>query len=271
MRWFPAGYPSVRTLGTTHSAGAGWRLRSLFGRREMRNGFPEFEGGVQGVDVTSEAEPKVIPYNDPENPQFTSLIFDADFFSGTLRNMMKDAKNNSMLPLIIHRAAVEDNWQGFVTFIRGGGGPEWWGDQIMERVIRCSEKWAAFDPAAIDKNSFMAVRDIPLAQNQAISCKYTPVGVTPEERSLQPASQVPVLIFNGSLDPIDPPENMADASDLWPNSQAFTLPYQAHQQSDITAINCFFSIMNDFIQTGSAKGLDGNCLQNIRPPNFVVP
>jgi pimeloyl-ACP methyl ester carboxylesterase len=219
-------------------------------------------------------EPKVVPYSDPANPQLTSITYNADFVAGTLRSMMKDAKNDPILPLIIHKAAVEDNWQGFVNFFRGGGGPEWWGDQVMERVIRCGEKWATFDPvrvAELSQGSFMAVRSNTLAQVQAMNCRYTPVGVMPEGLTAQPASQVPILIFNGSLDPLDPPENMAGASKLWSNSLALTLPYQAHQQSNMTAINCMFSIMNDFIQTGSTQGLDTNCLQNICPPDFVVP
>lgn len=236
--------------------------------------FPNLRAEFSELMSRLLAEPKVVPYNDPASPQLTSITFTADFFAGTLRNMMKDAKNDPLLPLIIHRVSVDDEWQDVTRFIRGGGGPEWWGDQIMERIIRCSEKWASFDPARVtelSQGSFMEVRSTTLAQIQAQSCSYTPVGVTPEGQSSQSRSQVPVLIFNGSLDPIDPPENMVGASDLWPNSLAFTLPYQSHQQSNMMAINCLFSIMNDFIQTGSAQGLDMNCLQDIHPLTFIVP
>jgi len=236
--------------------------------------FPNLKTEFSELMSRLVAEPKVVPYKDPANPRLTSITFTADFFAGTLRNMMKDAKNDPLLPLIIHRVSVDDEWQDITRFIRGGGGPEWWGDQIMERVIRCNERWAAFDPvrvAELSQGSFMSVRSNTLSQAQATSCRYTPVGVTPEGQSPQPGSQVPVLIFNGGLDPIDPPENMVGTSELWPNSLAFTLPYQAHQQSNMMAIRCFFSIMNDFIQAGSAQELDTSCLQNIRPLDFVVP
>lgn len=144
----------------------------------------------------------------------------------------------------------------------------------MERVIRCSEKWAAFDPVAVTKfshGSYLAGWDISLAESQAMSCKYTPRGKTPEGVSPQSGSQVPVLILNGEVDPIDPPENMAGAKELWPNSISLVAPYQSHSISDMDAISCWFSILNEFIQTGSAAGLSTSCMQNLQPPAFIVP
>ena len=64
-----------------------------------------------------------------------------------------------------------------------GYGPQWWGNLAMEHTIRCSEKWASFDPAAVaelSKGSYLAGWDISLAKHQAYSCSFTPQGVTPE-------------------------------------------------------------------------------------------
>jgi pimeloyl-ACP methyl ester carboxylesterase len=236
--------------------------------------FPNLRTEFSGLMSRLAAEPKAVLYTNPADGQSGTITFDVGFFSGTLRNMMKDATNDPMLPLNIHRAAVDDNWQGFVNFILGGGGPEWWGDQIMDHVIRCTEKWAAFDPAVVAKlsqDSFMSVRDTTLAQNQAFSCLYTPAGITLEGQDLQPVSRVPVFIFNGSLDPIDPPANMDGASQVFPNSLSLTLPYQAHSQSNLSVILCYFGIQNDFIQSGSTEALDTTCMKNVQPPVFVTP
>ncbi len=236
--------------------------------------FPNLKAEFNELMARLAAEPKVVPVSDKRYPQLTQINYDADYFSGTIRAMMKDAKNDPFLPIYIHRAAVEDNWKAFVDFNLGGGGPEWWGSQMMDHIIRCSEKWSAFDPARVaelSQGSFMATRDTTLAQETAFSCQYTPRGITPEEQSPQPGSKVPVLYFNGSLDPIDPPENVEGASKLFPNSLAVTLPYQAHQQSNTTVIYCMWSIMNDFVQSGSVEGLDTSCMDNIRPPAFVAP
>ena len=144
----------------------------------------------------------------------------------------------------------------------------------MDHVIRCSEKWAAFDPNAVaqfGQDSFFLGRDLGLAQDTSLSCQYTPAGVTYEGSDPQPGSLVPVLIWNGDLDPIDPPENMAGAQDLWPNSIALVSPYQGHNFSDSATVFCFSSILVEFIRAGTIDALDTSCLQRIPPPSFVVP
>jgi hypothetical protein len=131
--------------------------------------------------------------------------------------MTKDAKNDASIPLLIHRAYTDNEWEGFIRFIINNGNYEWWGQQMMEHVIRCSEKWAVFDPAevaSLGEGSYLEGFDIWLSQNQAFSCQYTPLGFTPEGMDPQLGSQVPVLTVNGEYDPIDPPENMAGAEEL---------------------------------------------------------
>ncbi len=201
------------------------------------------------------------------------LDLTADFLAATIRNITKDAKNDTSIPLIIHRAYQANDWNGIIQFFNDGYGPEWWGSQVMERVIRCNEKWAAFDPgevARLGEGSYLKGWDVSLAQQQAEVCKNTPPGFIPEGQDPQPGSQVPVLTINGGFDPIDPPDNMAGASALFPNSVSLELPYTGHSISDYDAVMCLWSLENEFIQSGSAAGLHTGCLKNIRAPRFLT-
>jgi pimeloyl-ACP methyl ester carboxylesterase len=236
--------------------------------------FPNLETEFYALIDNLTAQPQTIDYTNPSDKQPASVTFSADYFAAVIVHMMKDAKYDSNIPILIHRAYQDNDWDGIINFIINEGGYEWWGDQVMERVIRCSEKWAAFDPLAVEefsKGSFAAGWDINLAQIQSLNCKYTPAGETPEGQAVQIGSQVPVLIINGDLDPIDPPENMAGADKLWPNSLSLISPYQGHAISDMNLIRCWWSIQNNFIQTGSVEGLDTSCLQILSPPKFVLP
>ena len=232
--------------------------------------FPNLREEFNGLLARLASQPVTVTFSS-QSPG--SAIITPDYLAPVIRLMTKDAKNDSALPLLIQRAYQENNWDGFIQFIETNGNYEWWGPQIMEHVIRCSEKWAAFDPeevARLGEGSYLKGFDVWLAQNQAASCKYTPHGETPEGRDPQPGSQVPVLIFNGDWDPIDPPDNMADANALWPNSTSLVLPYQGHSLSDYTAIMCLWSIEDEFIQKGSTEGLHTACLKNIQPANFIT-
>lgn len=236
-----------------------------------QDAFPNLREEFNALLARLASQPVKITFS---NPALGSAAITPEYLAPVIRLMTKDAKNDSALPLLIQRAYQENNWDDFIQFIETNGNYEWWGPQIMEHVIRCSEKWAAFDPeevARLGEGSYLKGFDVWLAQNQAASCKYTPHGETPEGRDPQPGSLVPVLIFNGDWDPIDPPDNMAGAKALWPNSTTLVLPYQGHSLSDYTAITCLWSIEDEFIQTGSAEGLDTGCLKNIQPTAFITP
>ena len=226
--------------------------------------FPNLKAEFKDLFARLAAQPVTEKLPAAADEQTGSVTFTPDFFAAVVRHMTKDAKDHSTLPLLIHRAYQENDWTGFTQFYADGGGPEWWGDLVMAHVIRCSEKWASFDPAEVARlsaGSYLAGWDTSLAQNQAFSCKYTPQGVTPEGFDPQPGSEVPVLIFNAEVDPIDPPENMSGAKALWPNSLSLVGPYQSHSLSDMAVISCWFSIMTEFIQNGicrkPADGLHG--------------
>jgi pimeloyl-ACP methyl ester carboxylesterase len=218
-------------------------------------------------------QPVTGSFTGPNDPQPVQFTFTSDLFAAVIRHMTKDAKHYPRLPLLIHRAYQEGDYSEFTEYYAENG-YEWWGDQIMEHVIRCGEKWAAFDPnevARLSEGSYLEGWDVSLAQNQAFSCKYTPRGEMPEGVSPQTVSPVPVLVINSEMDPIDPPDNMAGAKVLWPNSLSLVLPYHGHSLSDYEGIRCLWSIENEFIQSGSVNGLNTDCLKEIQPPVFNVP
>ncbi len=202
-----------------------------------------------------------------------TITYTPDYLAPVIRMLTKDSQHVPGLPRLIHRAYQMDDWKGFTNFIIDHGNYEWWGNLLMAQVIRCSEKWAAYDPdevARLGEGSYPKGFDVWLAQNQAFSCRYIPRGVTPEGTAQQTGSQVPMLILNGGLDPIDPPDNMAGAEALFPNSAAVVLPYAGHSLSDYTTIGCMWSIEDEFIQSGSAQGLHTECLKTVRPPIFIT-
>ena len=231
--------------------------------------FPDLQTEFTDLFTRLATNPVTDNFTNPSNLQPARVTYIPDFFAAIVRLMTKDSRSGYALPNLIHQAHLENDWKGFTQFYADGGGPEWWSDQVMDHVIRCSEKWASFDPVAVAKlseGSYLAGWDVNLAQNQSFSCKYTPRGVTPEGTTPQPGSNVPVLILNGEMDPIDPPENMSGAKALWPNSLSLVGPFQAHSISDMAAISCWWFILDEFINNGSVADLDTSCVQDIQPP-----
>ena len=232
--------------------------------------YPNIQKEFKDLWARAAEQPVTITFSDKS---LGSATLTPEYLAPVLRMMTKDAKNNPTIPALIHRAYADNDWQGFARFIETNGNVEWWGAQIMEHVIRCGEKWARFDPdevARLSEGSYAKGFDVWLAQQQEDACRYTPRGVMPEGTGPQPGSQVPILILNGDVDPIDPPANMAGAQELFPNSLSLVMPYQGHSISDDRAVSCFWSIEDEFIRAGSAQGLHTDCLKTLRPPAFVT-
>jgi pimeloyl-ACP methyl ester carboxylesterase len=234
--------------------------------------YPDLSAEFTALLARLDAQPATDSFTNPSDGKPGTITYTRDFLAENLRVIMLDAQNAAHLPRLIHRASVQNDWTGITAFVLKYG-PGDWGSQMMEHVIRCSEKWAAFSPAEVARlsaGSYLQGWYVNLANTHALACQFTPQGETPEGDSPQPGSQVPVLIQNGDTDPQGPPENMAGADKLWPNSLALADPYQGHWLSDFQEISCRWSIMTEFIQKASVKGVDTRCLAEIKPPVFDV-
>ena len=80
---------------------------------------------------------------------------------------------------------------------------------------------------------------------------------------------MPVLALNGEEDPQDPPQNMAGAQALWPNSLELAVPGQGHDIDDRSGA-CTAPIIQSFIEHGSTDHLDTTCLSALGPPSFAL-
>jgi len=195
-----------------------------------------------------------------------TLTLTRDLFAAKVEDMIRDAKRAAVLPRLIHRAYAVDDWETFGNASFGD-----WTHLLMGYSIQCNEKWAAFSPEEVSRlgqDSYLLGWNLFRANNYTLACKYLPKGITPEGNSDQPVSQVPVLLFNGELDPLDPPANVAGSREIWPNSLALTLPFRGHSISDYTTADCILRISGKFIEAASAKNLPTECLKDIKPIPF---
>ncbi len=195
-----------------------------------------------------------------------TLTLTRDLFAAKVEDMTRDANRAAALPRLIHRAYALEDWKPL-------GSASWgdWSPLMMGYSIQCNEKWAAFSPeevARLGQDSYLLGWNLFRANKYALVCKYLPQGITPEGVSDQPVSQVPVLLFNGALDPLDPPANVAGSQEIWPNSLALTLPFRGHSISDFTTAACILRLTGKFIEAASVQDLPTECLEDIKPIPF---
>src|ERR1043165_5232881 len=78
-------------------------------------------------------------------------------------------------------------------------------------------------------------------------------------------SDVPVLIVSGELDPVTPPWLAKIVAQTLSRSRLVIVPNATHNSYE-----CIENIVADFIDKGTADGLDVSCTEKIRRPPFTV-
>ena len=228
--------------------------------KRCHSAFPNLQAEFNELLKRLEQNPAEVTIND------NTVVLTRDLFAARVEWITRDASRITALPFWIHQAYETDRWAYFAQ-----AGSHGFGSDVMPYIIRCSEKWATFTLDGIARqspDSYLSNWSVGQAMQLAPVCKYVPPGETPEGVSPQPASEKPVLLFNGEWDILDPPENVAGAPGLWPNSLSLTIPWQSHELSNYSATHCMRDIVSDFIDHASVDELDASCLKTIASPIF---
>ncbi len=139
---------------------------------------------------------------------------------------------------------------------------------VMPFAIKCTEPWAARDPAkvaAASKGTYLAYADPASALLSSEICAAWPrVDLTGEDWS-RPRSTVPALVLEGGADPKDPPANAAGVDQALPNAKVVVAPGQGH---GIAALGCLPVLIDRFLERGTGAGLDTSCARLTPLPSF---
>ena len=249
-------------------------LDILFGRcaadRACRGAFPDLRSEFAAVMERLAKSPVTTSVSHPWTGD--PIVLDSMAFASAVHGALVDQRYLGQLPGLIH-AAHQGNWDVVAEAIAAAAGPKSADATtlVMSVVIRCSEGWARFDPAEtarLGAKSYLRDVEVAIARNQATSCKYAPPGIVTANDTDAMTSDVPMLLILGEADPQNPPANVADAPNRFPNSRTVVVPGQAHT---VGHLGCMPGIIESFIDAGTVDGLDVSCAATDVPlPPFVT-
>jgi pimeloyl-ACP methyl ester carboxylesterase len=100
------------------------------------------------------------------------------------------------------------------------------------------------------------------------ACKFWPKGSVPADYYEPVRANAPALILSGGIDPATPPHHGAQVAATLPNARHLVAPHLGH---GVSLHGCAPRLIESFIRSGSAKDLDGKCLERIPRPLFMLP
>ena len=102
----------------------------------------------------------------------------------------------------------------------------------------------------------------------AKGCEVWPRGTMAKDFDQPIKSEKPVLILSGGLDPVTPPVMGDEVKKSLTNAAHFVAPNVGH---GVSSRGCAPKLIKKFIETASAAGLDGKCLERLPRPLFYEP
>jgi pimeloyl-ACP methyl ester carboxylesterase len=190
--------------------------------------------------------------------------------SGVVHEMLMGANTAAGLPPLLHREDTQNDWDAIAEIYVNRMLPQQRASAglVMYAVIRCAEPWAMVRLDEVERNGQNSYSgDVALAQAQSIAqtCSLLPRSEPAALYGPTQKSDVPVLVLNAEEDPQNPPENVAQAGEVYPNSKVLFEPYRGHYTVNWA---CLSRVYTEFVELGNVHDLKADCLNKVRPYAF---
>jgi pimeloyl-ACP methyl ester carboxylesterase len=206
--------------------------------------------------------------DDPSNGLPQRVEFNRSMLSASLRFLSYSSTSASLLPALIHQAALGDLRPlaaQTIMVARQIGGQLSIG---MQNSVLCSEDVPFFAAAAIDREriarTYQGTDQIDALQE---ICKQWPRGAVDQALHRALRSDIPSLLLSGEADPATPPGDAERAARGLAHHRHLVLAGEGHGQ---LLTGCVPRLMAEFLDGATPEKLDAACLDEHRPPPFFV-
>jgi pimeloyl-ACP methyl ester carboxylesterase len=229
--------------------------------------YPDLRKTIGGLRAQLARSPARVSIQDPRTGDRETIVVNENvFLSGVFRPLYV-AELASLLPFGVASAAAGDFNPLLAQNLE-------FTDDVSENLsigmhlsVVCAEDIPRITPEdlhAVSRSFFGRA----LVDDFVKACRIWPHGEIPADYYEPVRSDVPVLIFSGGIDPATPPHFGEQAAATLPNSRHLIAPQLGH---GVSLHGCAPRLIETFVRKGSAKELDGKCLERIPRPLFVMP
>lgn len=234
---------------------------------ECRAAFPRLSEELREVLARLDQRPVQVSVRHPQTGRTVDFTVSRSGFTSGIRGMLYVAVHASLVPFMVHEAAQGD----FSTFAALSLQTAAWSTETMSLGMTLSVLCAEDVPRITDEAVEREVRGTFLGRSEIDvwrrMCSRWPHGPLPAEVDRVRPLQVPALILSGDLDPVTPPRWGEVMKAHFPGALHVIVPGTGHNTS---TTGCVPDLIAQFIDKGSAAGLDAKCVQKVRRPPFVI-
>jgi pimeloyl-ACP methyl ester carboxylesterase len=228
--------------------------------------FPHFEEEVSTVLERLARQPAKVQVKNPTTGKTVTVELTRSAAADALRFALYSPDKASQVPLRVHLAAQGD----YRELARTAAGVRF---RLQKGLalgalfsISCAEDLPRIDPREIPAATRGTFYGDDRVREQLAVCGIWPHAPLPAGEGALVRSDVPVLLFSGERDPVTPPADAALVAKGFPHGLLVTIPHGTHAGGG----KCEQRLIADFIEKGSAQGLDLSCIKAAPPEPFVT-
>lgn len=253
-----------------HAESAQYALEKILDEVESnatyRDAFPDLRKQFDEVLARFDNGPIDVEITDPDSGELATVQLTREAFVSSLRFQMYYLDTTRQVPVLIFRAHAGD----FRPFVENAIARNRALDQSiamgMLMCVTAAEDVARIDPADIPRLTEGTFLGDGRVRRQMEVCQKWPKSILPDDFGEPVRSDVPALILSGTIDPVTPPRWGELVAKNFPNSLHIVAP-SAHGVGG----PCIERIQREFLDSGSAKGLDISCVEAMTLPPLYLP
>jgi pimeloyl-ACP methyl ester carboxylesterase len=262
--------PMDEPVALSHAANGQRSLDLMLGGCEedaaCHTKFPGVRQDFQTVMDRLSKSPVDVEIAHPETGKPVRVRLSRQVVADGIRMVLYSAKASAALPILLHQAAAGD-WKPLGQTVVAAKVEI---DRMLTRglffSVTCAEDFPFIDPAEVAARTSGSFLGDDRVRRQTAACALWPQGrVDPAQRQAI-HSDVPVLLINGDLDPVTPPDFGRRAAQFLTQSLHLVMPYASHEDGS----PCIRDIADEFLRRGTAKGLDASCLGQLKRVPFLL-
>lgn len=233
-----------------------------------RGAFPEINGGWKAVLERFDREEIQVELPATNGDKSGRVKISRTALGPTVRTMLQSIDSAARLPMVIH-AAARGNYVPLVreTLTVRRGFPK----AVSVGVflgITTAEDVSISDPKEIARESEGTFLRGDYFKQLQRAAEIFPRSDLPADYRAPVRSEIPTLLISGFVDPATPPSGAEEVAKYLTKSRHVVVRYGSHSYGGMSP--CVDNIMAEFIQRGSAEGLDTSCIDQIKRPPFVT-
>ncbi len=233
--------------------------------------FPKARADAAAVFERAKRGPIDVAVRDRESGETVNVSLPGEMVGEVVRWLLYSPVMARRIPDLFHRAASGDWTPLAEAAIARRGETMAPGSIGLYLSVTCAEDLPGIDPAEASRDAAGTFLGDYRYREQRAACGRWLAGAVPDGFHEPVASDAPVLLLSGALDPVTPPDAGAKVAARLKNSLHVVVPGGAHGFGGLQGEDCLRLLQADFIERGAVTGLDMSCVAAIRPPRFQRP